>query len=92
MECKIKLVRCDSKTLRPSITMWDIAFEVEAEEYPTQYVPTTVYSYELVVNNETSAVQLAASRCIPQQIAVLFEMQRNKEVETEDEIEVEKKK
>ena len=78
MKCTVELVRCDSKLVVPATTMWDIAFEVSAEDYPTQYIPITIYSYELNVVNDASAVQLAAARCIPQQIGLLYDLERTK--------------
>jgi hypothetical protein len=73
-ECTVRVLRCDRVESKSGQVWWDIAFEIEATEYPTQYIPITVYSYELPAGREDVdlAIQLAASKALPQQIMALY--------------------
>lgn len=78
MQLVVTVAKCERQETKAKSVYWDIAFEIEAENYPQQYIPVTVYAYELVSPDDNRAIQLAASRAIPQHVAMCYTQQYNK--------------
>ena len=72
LELTVRLVKCERNLTKAQKAYWDLVFEVEAEDFPTQYIPVTIYAYELNVKDEINAVRLASSRVLPQQVGNLY--------------------
>lgn len=72
-EITVRLARCDkTEGTNKRSSYWDIAFELECEDNPKQYIPITIYGYEIVRQTDEIAMQLAAARTIPHQISKMF--------------------
>lgn len=78
MQLVVTVAKCERQQTKAKAIYWDIAFEIEAENYPQQYIPVTVYAYELTSPDDNRAIQLAASRAIPQHVSMCYTQQYNK--------------
>lgn len=62
-----------------TVNHWDLAFEIIHENNIHQFTPTTVYPHQMQEATEANIVELAARNTLPGQVAMAYQLAKERE-------------